>query len=1407
MEPSTLPPLEIIGPDGDRVIVRALDRNDTVGDLARRLDARTLRTTRHLDPDERLADVDEMCIGARLDEGETPGHPGAGGRRCPDTRPLIEVAVVAGPSVTSWRGLPAGRHLIGRAPHAEIRLEDPAVEPHHALLRILEDGTATVVQLTGTVPLRVAGRIWDGVLTGDETCVAIGASVVHLRRAGEDSAPAETNESVPAPASIVGARVADPVGSIAAHPSDPWRRVVWRSPHRAPSWTAPTISAPVAPVEPERPSFAGLTGTAATACGAVVVALVMRNAMFMLFAAVGVLAALATFVVGVVTTRRKRSRIRVDHARDLAAFVDALDAVQEARREHHRRVHRTIADSVREACDGDTRIWQRRLSTCADDGLRAIVGWGTHRWNPPIEIHDHRVLDSRLLRHLERCGRLTDVAAPMTVRPGDAIAVHGPRCHAASVVRSVLVQFATWVGPADWQLVVVSSDRRSWTWTDWLPHAALDHGSLVLVGEDRHAVDELGAALDAIDSSRRTVLVTDEPHLFAARTGPLRRFVAASNASPLVVVDSDATVPAICRRVLTVGAAGTASWSGDTIDEDDAVDIRFAGIACDTADRVARRLARLVDPEDDGGAAGGVPAAVSFADLVPDVNAEAIARRWCEGGADPAPAAPLGMSVDGRVDIDLVRDGPHGLIAGTTGAGKSELLRTLVLSLASAIGPQHLNFVLVDYKGGSTFDACTRLPHTVGLVTDLDDGLAERALISLDAELQRRERILRSVRASDLTDYRSRRDEHGRALESIARLVVVIDEFAALAKELPDFLSALVGVAQRGRSLGVHLLLATQRPAGVVNDDIRANTNLRLALRLHDKPDAVDVVGDELPARFPRGLPGRCALRLGPDELVVFQAARCTGPAAIGGSADGIIVDRPNRTPSVTDTAWVTDPGRACSELDATVDAIGAAADKLGVGAPHRPWVEPLPFPLSPDAADGRDVARGSIGWVDDPANQRRVALSWDPRDGGLALIGSIGSGTTSTLIALAAAICAAAAPSDRHLYVIDARGDEGLAALESIAHCGGVVRLTEDERLHRLLQRVVAAIDRRMGIAGVSAREPELVLMIDGYASLRGALGAIERQPTFDLLQRVVSDGPAVGVAVVVADDGGHAISTVPVAHRWLFHLDDPGTATALAPRQLLVGPGRPGRLRILGSGLEGQVAQGAAGLAALPSHGDSCVGNPVPIAVLADSIPARDLDRSRRSGRCADATEGRCGLLVGLGGDDLEPAELDVVDGDHVLIVGGPRTGVSTALARVVAAWEFDAGLRREPCRIVRFGRRTPVDAARIGDASVRVAVVVDDAHRVDDPGVLADVAAGAHPHVTLFAGARADAVRTSYGHWIREVAKSRCGIVMASRGDPDGDLLSAHIPRRALIPARPGLGWIVDGGAPRMVQVALD
>ncbi len=185
-----------------------------------------------------------------------------------------------------------------------------------------------------------------------------------------------------------------------------------------------------------------------------------------------------------------------------------------------------------------------------------------------------------------------------------------------------------------------------------------------------------------------------------------------------------------------------------------------------------------------------------------------MSKVWRRAGRlAPAPVAPLGVTETGIFNLDLIRDGPHGLIGGTTGSGKSELLRSLVAALAVYTDPEHLTFVLMDYKGGAAFDECSRLPHTVGLVTDLDEQLGERALQALEAEIHYRERALRAAGVDNLRDYQVLG-----LPEALPRLLVVIDEFATMAKELPEFLQALVSIAQRGRTLGVHLLLATQRP-------------------------------------------------------------------------------------------------------------------------------------------------------------------------------------------------------------------------------------------------------------------------------------------------------------------------------------------------------------------------------------------------------------------------------------------------------------------------------------------------------------------------------------------------------------------------------------------------------------------
>ncbi|WP_255371605.1 FtsK/SpoIIIE domain-containing protein, partial [Cellulosimicrobium sp. CUA-896] len=267
---------------------------------------------------------------------------------------------------------------------------------------------------------------------------------------------------------------------------------------------------------------------------------------------------------------------------------------------------------------------------------------------------------------------------------------------------------------------------------------------------------------------------------------------------------------------------------------------------------------------------GGGPAA-DGPDAAPTDLETWVARRWKDaaGRDHRALRTPLGVGADGAVvSVDLVADGPHVLVAGTTGSGKSELLQTLVAGLALGRSPAELTFALVDFKGGASFGACGRLPHVVGQVTDLDAGLAGRALAGLRAELHRRERVLADAGAASVDELPA---------GTLPRLVVVMDEFRALADDLPDFLPGLLRVAAQGRSLGVHLVLATQRPAGAVSADVRANITLRLALRVVDAADSRDVVDTPHAALVPARTPGRLVLRCGAAPPVACSA-RAPGP-------------------------------------------------------------------------------------------------------------------------------------------------------------------------------------------------------------------------------------------------------------------------------------------------------------------------------------------------------------------------------------------------------------------------------------------------------------------------------------------------------------------------------------------------
>jgi DNA segregation ATPase FtsK/SpoIIIE, S-DNA-T family len=1247
---------------------------------------------------------------------------------------------VVGPDAGGTVVLSSGAHIVGRVRDAAVRCDDGALEPHHLLVEITEDGLM-LRQLCGRVPVRIDGEPLTGSVTvAAEARVEIGHSVLVLVP-GDLTAPGHSVERANLTETGSGS-------------------VLVRRPRAVALWEPDPLSQPAS--SPERTSVGGGVLPAMLALGgAGLVAVLLHQPMFLIFGCIGAFVAFGTWGGQRITSLRRRRRDSRDRQQQTADFEAAI-AAQRADFIAHHLASDSTPTSARHAIEGlSAPLWCRRGSH--GDGLAVSIGLGSVPWSPRLD-GDGSVGGPG---DLGTTTMLADLPLAADIGASCRLAIRGSADRARSVVRSIVLQLVANCGPADVRIVVVSSEPARWRWLDQLPHATTSVG-LVAVVPESDLLDTI-AEYD-VAPHPHLVVITDAPELLAARTSPLRRVLIAERSTALIAVvgaeaGAEEGVPHVCSSLLDLCGPINARWHADAALASLPVPARWFGISERSATRLVSCLSGLVDPEDPLSDAGAVPRDVSMLSLLASFEPAAIAASWVAGGVDPPARTVIGVAADGVVDIDLDRDGPHALMAGTTGAGKSELLRTLVAGLAAGSSPEQLTFVLIDYKGGSTFDACARLPHVVGVVTDLDDHLADRALRSLHAELRRREQLLRSVGAADLAAYR-----RSAAAEVVPRLVVVIDEFAALVSEQPDFLHALVGIAQRGRSLGVHLILATQRPSGVISDDIRANTNLRLALRLHDSADAMDVVGDRAPAAIPRGLAGRAIMRLGPDEILTFQTARCTTPVPDGGT-----------------------------ELDLLVAAIRDAAVLVGARPAVSPWLPPLPS-MVPINAD--DVSEGVVGLADDPDGQRMVPLRWDRRDGHLLLVGAAGSGVSSTLVVLGSV--ATTDGSGSHLYVIDGRGDQLLARFSSSPWCGGVVRLHERERLIRVINRLGDEIARR--IAQPESPSFPIVVLIDGLDALRASLDDHDTSAEFDMLDTIFTLGAAHDVTVIGAVERAAAVPAgglASFAQRWIFHLTDPLDAVALGIAAADVPGPQPGRVFIAATRLEAQVVSGSLPLAA-------CVDGLVPAAVecLPAVLRAADLPPGDRRG-------GDSLLPIGLTFDDGRVCIVDVPDGEHFMIVGPARSGRSTTLQRFVMAWR---AAHPEGWWSVVAPRRTVLDDVHRHRSLVdiihdvpdtgAVLIAIDDAELVDDPGgTLATMAASRRAGLMIVATGKPDSLRQSYGHWTGVVRRSRLGIVTSASNDLDGDLLGAVLPRRLPIAARPGLVWLVSDGEISLTQIAID
>ena len=510
-----------------------------------------------------------------------------------------------------------------------------------------------------------------------------------------------------------------------------------------------------------------------------------------------------------------------------------------------------------------------------------------------------------------------------------------------------------------------------------------------------------------------------------------------------------------------------------------------------------------------------------------------LTKRWASTKVYQSMSAPIGVSKTGVVSLDLHDKfhGPHGLVAGTTGSGKSEILQTYILSMATLFHPYEVGFVIIDFKGGGMVNQFRELPHLMGAITNIDGREINRSLKSIKAELQKRQRLFAEADVNHIDKY-IQKFKAGEVREPLPHLIIIVDEFAELKAEQPEFMKELISAARIGRSLGVHLILATQKPAGQVNEQIWSNSRFKLCLKVQTQEDSNEVLKSPLAAEIKE--PGRAYLQVGNNEIFeLFQSAYsgASERADDGNVKEFAIYELPDtgkRIPVFAQKRQKTGESSS-TQLDAIVRYVHDYCAKTHIGKmpdiclPSLSGV--IPFPEKAFKRNGVSIW-ADVGIYDDPDNQYQGTYSIDLTNQNVMLIGSAQSGKTNVLQTIIRSVSTNYKPTEVSIYIIDF-ASMVLKNFEGLNHVGGVVTASEDEKLKNLFKLLHSEMESRkekmlsVGVSSFAAYKeagktdlPQIILMIDNLTALK----ELYFQDDDELLS-ICREGLSVGISVVIAN------------------------------------------------------------------------------------------------------------------------------------------------------------------------------------------------------------------------------------------------------------------------------------------------
>ncbi|MFF7332423.1 type VII secretion protein EccCa [Streptomyces sp. NPDC090306] len=994
-----------------------------------------------------------------------------------------------------------------------------------------------------------------------------------------------------------------------------------------------------------------------------------------------------------------------------------------------------------------SRVWERR--PVDEDFAQVRVGLGPQSLATALVAPETGPVDQlepltagAMQRFLAVHGTLDDLPMAISLRAFYHVTVAGDDADVRSAVRALTASLAALHSPED-LVVAVAAGRAElprWEWAKWLPHVQAPGvsdgaGSRRLIGGDTRELENLlSSRLTGRPRFHPNAMpLPSEPHVVVVLDGvSLPPDSVLANPEGLQGVTVVELVPGEAEAAggdlaVVVGPEGLRLESGHGVVYEGVPD----ALSYESAEALARQLAplRMASGGDDD---EPLLANLEFTDLLNLGDAASVdtKRTWRPRSTAERLRVPIGLGEDGRpVMLDLKEAaqegmGPHGLCVGATGSGKSELLRTLVLGLAVTHSSETLNFVLADFKGGATFAGMAQMPHVAAVITNLADDLSlvDRMGDSIRGELNRRQELLRdSGNYANIHDYEKARAA-GAPLQPIPSLVLVIDEFSELLTAKPDFIEMFVQIGRIGRSLGVHLLLASQRLEEGRLRGLETYLSYRIGLRTFSAAESRAALGVPDAYELPN-VPGSGFLKFGTGEMTRFKAAYVSGSYHSGpqrAATDGRLpVDRrpvlftaaevPVRyAPVPRQGAEAAGDGVDDALADTVLDVIVRRLEAQGPSA-HQVWLPPLDSPPSLDAllpgltaVPGRGLTQPGyegagrlvvpVGLVDKPYEQRRDPLwaDFSGAAGHMQVVGGPQSGKSTLLRSLISSFALTHTPHEVQFYGLDFGGG-GMASIAGLPHVGGVASRLDPERVRRTVAEVYGVLTRREeyfrasgipSIADFRARRArgdisvedqpwgDVFLVIDGWGNFRTDYEALE-----PVVLDIAARGLGYGVHLVLTASRSMEVRANLKDHlmnRLELRLGDPMDSELDRRVAANVPTGVPGRgqapqklhfmaavPRIDGLTSDSDLADATAALATEVSRHWQTPGAPA-VRLLPRELPAAQLPPG-------DALPKR-GVAFALDEDNLEPVFVDFEQDPFFLVFGESESGKSNLLRLLV-------------------------------------------------------------------------------------------------------------------------------------------